>query len=266
MVHNLFDEYRFFPKYPDKELRITAVLFGQLVQRQLVSNITLGVALRCVLDALRKPFGSKMFGARFGSAGTVQNPLAGMAAILPALSADSTLTSSASGFGSVLWKCSRFEPTQVALGMHEPEMGGLEDALISRGGVAGMKLSFNDIASAGNSAAAAAAASSAAAAATAASESAATSANATTATDMAASVLGIDSSSTKDGKLHSASSLPFFGKDGGDMSRSGSATAIASAPSGFATSLNLDTLLQASTSTTASPDSKTAGSDSLRRE
>ena len=65
MVHNLFDEYRFFPKYPDKELRITAVLFGQLVQRQLVSNITLGVALRCVLDALRKPFGSKMFA--FGS-------------------------------------------------------------------------------------------------------------------------------------------------------------------------------------------------------
>ena len=59
-----------------------------------------------------------------------------------------------------------------------------------------MKLSFNDIASAANSAAAAAAtaavASSAAAAATAASESAATSANATTATDMAASVLGIE--------------------------------------------------------------------------
>eukprot|EP00894_Picocystis_sp_ML_P005389 jgi/Pico_ML_1/55906/g1520.t2 len=29
MVHNLLDEYRFFPKYPDKELRITAVLFDQ---------------------------------------------------------------------------------------------------------------------------------------------------------------------------------------------------------------------------------------------
>jgi CCR4-NOT transcription complex subunit 1 len=28
MIHNLFDEYRFFPKYPDKELKITAVLFG----------------------------------------------------------------------------------------------------------------------------------------------------------------------------------------------------------------------------------------------
>lgn len=65
MVHNLFDEYKFFPKYPEKELRITAVLFGQLILHNLVSNITLGVALRCVLDALRKPQGSKMFA--FGS-------------------------------------------------------------------------------------------------------------------------------------------------------------------------------------------------------
>eukprot|EP00894_Picocystis_sp_ML_P002632 jgi/Pico_ML_1/53149/g3751.t1 len=31
MVHNLLDEYRFFPKYPDKELRITAVLFGRMI-------------------------------------------------------------------------------------------------------------------------------------------------------------------------------------------------------------------------------------------
>jgi CCR4-NOT transcription complex subunit 1 len=60
MIHNLFDEYRFFPKYPEKELHITAVLFGALVHHQLVSSITLGIALRYVLDALRKPLGSKM--------------------------------------------------------------------------------------------------------------------------------------------------------------------------------------------------------------
>ena len=65
MVHNLFDEYRFFPKYPEKELRVTAVLFGRLIDHQLVASVTLGVALRCVLDAVRKPFGSKMFA--FGS-------------------------------------------------------------------------------------------------------------------------------------------------------------------------------------------------------
>lgn len=55
MVHNLFDEYRFFSKYPDKELRITGILFGALIQEQLVNSITLGIALRYVLEALRKP-------------------------------------------------------------------------------------------------------------------------------------------------------------------------------------------------------------------
>jgi len=55
MIHNLFDEYRFFSKYPEKELRITGILFGMLIQHQLVSSITLGIALRYVLEALRKP-------------------------------------------------------------------------------------------------------------------------------------------------------------------------------------------------------------------
>lgn len=68
MVHNLFDEYRFFQNYPEKELRITGILFGSLIQHQLVSSITLGIALRYVLEALRRPPGpdnaGKMF--RFG--------------------------------------------------------------------------------------------------------------------------------------------------------------------------------------------------------
>ena len=55
MVHNLYDEYRFFAKYPEKELRITGILFGALIQEQLVSAISLGIALRYVLEALRKP-------------------------------------------------------------------------------------------------------------------------------------------------------------------------------------------------------------------
>lgn len=57
MIHNLFDEYRFFSKYPEKELRITGILFGQLIENQLVTSITLGIALRYVLEALRKPPG-----------------------------------------------------------------------------------------------------------------------------------------------------------------------------------------------------------------
>ncbi|KAG2489762.1 hypothetical protein HYH03_011713 [Edaphochlamys debaryana] len=64
MIHNLFDEYRFFARYPDRELHITAALFGSLIKHGLVSSITLGMALRYVLDALRKPSTptpSKMF-------------------------------------------------------------------------------------------------------------------------------------------------------------------------------------------------------------
>ncbi len=62
MIHNLFDEYRFFPKYPDKELHTTALLFGSLVHHQLISNVSLGIALRYVVDALRAGPGDKMFG------------------------------------------------------------------------------------------------------------------------------------------------------------------------------------------------------------
>jgi len=61
MIHNLFDEYRFFSKYPTKELRITGILFGKLIQEQLVNSITLGIALRYVLEALRKHDSPKMF-------------------------------------------------------------------------------------------------------------------------------------------------------------------------------------------------------------
>ena len=43
------------------ELRITGVLFGSLIQHQLVSYLALGIALRYVLDALKKPPGTNMF-------------------------------------------------------------------------------------------------------------------------------------------------------------------------------------------------------------
>jgi hypothetical protein len=68
MIRNLFDEYRFFHKYPEKELRITGILFGTLIQHQLVTSLTLGVALRYVLEALRRPPGNGNTGKwfRFG--------------------------------------------------------------------------------------------------------------------------------------------------------------------------------------------------------
>ncbi len=65
MLHSLFDEFRFFASYPDKELQITGILFGKLIQHQLISHVPLGIAFRYVLEALRKPANSKMF--KFGA-------------------------------------------------------------------------------------------------------------------------------------------------------------------------------------------------------
>lgn len=62
MLRNLFEEYKFFPQYPEKELHITAQLFGGIIEKGLVpSYVSLGLALRFVLEALRKPEGSKMY-------------------------------------------------------------------------------------------------------------------------------------------------------------------------------------------------------------
>ncbi|KAL4234231.1 CCR4-NOT transcription complex subunit 1 [Mactra antiquata] len=60
MLRNLFEEYQFFPKYPDRELQTTAVLFGGIIEKGLATYMALGIALRFVLDALKKPYGSKM--------------------------------------------------------------------------------------------------------------------------------------------------------------------------------------------------------------
>lgn len=62
MLRNLFEEYKFFPQYPDKELHITAQLFGGIIERGIVTSyLYLGLALRFVLEALKKPEGSKMY-------------------------------------------------------------------------------------------------------------------------------------------------------------------------------------------------------------
>jgi len=61
MLKNLFKEYRYFPQYPDKELLITAQLFGGIIQTGIAKYMPLVVALRNVLEALRSPFNSKMY-------------------------------------------------------------------------------------------------------------------------------------------------------------------------------------------------------------
>ena len=62
MLRNLFEEYKFFPQYPEQELHTTAQLFGGIIEHGLVSTyLQLGVALRFVVEALKKPPGTKMY-------------------------------------------------------------------------------------------------------------------------------------------------------------------------------------------------------------
>ncbi|KAK4700026.1 CCR4-NOT transcription complex subunit 1, partial [Phenoliferia sp. Uapishka_3] len=60
-LHGLFDEHRWFNTYPANELTLTAHLFGDLIQYQLIDFIPLGIAVRYVLDALRNPPESNWF-------------------------------------------------------------------------------------------------------------------------------------------------------------------------------------------------------------
>lgn len=61
MLRSLFDEYRFFCQYPDKELETTSQLFGGIIKEGLVTYMNLGLALRYVLEALKKPNNAKMY-------------------------------------------------------------------------------------------------------------------------------------------------------------------------------------------------------------
>ena len=61
MIFNLLDEYRFFMKYPERELQITATLFGGLVHLKLVKDKQLGTVLTHIHEALLSPPGSKLF-------------------------------------------------------------------------------------------------------------------------------------------------------------------------------------------------------------
>ncbi|PFH31998.1 hypothetical protein BESB_019390 [Besnoitia besnoiti] len=63
MIRTLFFECRHFPKYPPHELALTAELFGQLIHHHVLINSgnSILIALRCVLEAIRKGPSSKMF-------------------------------------------------------------------------------------------------------------------------------------------------------------------------------------------------------------
>jgi CCR4-NOT transcription complex subunit 1 len=61
MIHSLFDEYRFFRKYPLKELQITGELFGSLIANDLLIEDNLELALRNVIECMSNPADSKLY-------------------------------------------------------------------------------------------------------------------------------------------------------------------------------------------------------------
>lgn len=58
MIHSLLDEYRFFHQYPDKELKIIANLFGQIINQKLLDGIIETIALKYVLEGIKKGSGN----------------------------------------------------------------------------------------------------------------------------------------------------------------------------------------------------------------
>ena len=54
MIHSLLDEYRYFGQYPDRELRVTGHIFGALIEHRVLPTITNNVALKYILESLRK--------------------------------------------------------------------------------------------------------------------------------------------------------------------------------------------------------------------
>ncbi|XP_058205092.1 uncharacterized protein LOC131319013 isoform X2 [Rhododendron vialii] len=61
VIQKLFEECCLFPRYPERQLNTTAVLVGSLIKHRLVTDLTLGLAIRTVLDALRNPPDRKIF-------------------------------------------------------------------------------------------------------------------------------------------------------------------------------------------------------------
>ncbi|KAG9247342.1 CCR4-Not complex component, Not1-domain-containing protein [Calycina marina] len=54
MIHGLFDEYELYNTYPMEALATTAVLFGGIIQQDLLSGIPLEIGLGMILEAVRE--------------------------------------------------------------------------------------------------------------------------------------------------------------------------------------------------------------------
>ncbi|KAI6241643.1 CCR4-Not complex component, variant [Aphelenchoides fujianensis] len=64
LLKNLFDEFKFFAEYPERELRTTAKVYGGIIREGIVVNMKFATAIRRIVEALQSPHGSllNMFG------------------------------------------------------------------------------------------------------------------------------------------------------------------------------------------------------------
>ncbi|KAL3112675.1 hypothetical protein niasHT_013711 [Heterodera trifolii] len=61
VVKNLFDEYRFFREYPERELRTTAEVYGGIIREEIILNIQFATAIRRVIESLNDEPGSMLW-------------------------------------------------------------------------------------------------------------------------------------------------------------------------------------------------------------
>uniref|UniRef100_A0A1I7X8P1 CCR4-NOT transcription complex subunit 1 n=1 Tax=Heterorhabditis bacteriophora TaxID=37862 RepID=A0A1I7X8P1_HETBA len=61
VVKNLFEEYRFFHEYPERELRTTAEVYGGIIREGIISNLHFATAVRKVIESLQSEYGSMLW-------------------------------------------------------------------------------------------------------------------------------------------------------------------------------------------------------------
>ncbi|VDN52522.1 unnamed protein product [Dracunculus medinensis] len=61
VVKNLFEEYRFFREYPERELRTTAEVYGGIIREGIVTNLQFATAVKKVLESLQSEPGSMLW-------------------------------------------------------------------------------------------------------------------------------------------------------------------------------------------------------------
>lgn len=61
VVKNLFEEYKFFHEYPERELRTTAEIYGGIIREGIISNLHFATAVRKVIESLQSEVGSMLW-------------------------------------------------------------------------------------------------------------------------------------------------------------------------------------------------------------